>query len=89
MPIQSVRGLQIGKGTGAAADDLKRLEIGGDVAHDAADIGCFGIRHIAQELERQVHLLRANPVDLGSRHAQFVDQIAGAVQSRGATFRRR
>src|SRR5262249_2223637 len=65
--------LDIRKGTGAAERDLKRLELLSNFVRDAANIGRLGMGYIAQKFEREVHLLRPDPVDLGSRHPQLID----------------
>src|SRR5262245_14967084 len=62
----------------AATRNLKRLKTRGYFVYYAANVGRFRVGNIAKELERQMHLLRAHPVDLGSRNTQLVNQIAGA-----------
>src|SRR5262245_53354657 len=76
----------IGKCASAAAGDLKGLEAGGDFVDDTADIGRFGIGHVAQEFEREVHLLWADPIDLRSSHAELVYKIAGTADDAGREF---
>src|SRR5207244_9931709 len=48
-----------------------------NIADDAANVRSFRIWHVAQKLERQVHLLGPHPVDFRRRNPQLVDQIAG------------
>src|SRR5262245_19817660 len=63
----------------AAARNLKRLKTRGYFVHDAANVGCFRVWHIAQEFECQMHLLWTDPVDLCGGYSQLIDQVAGAT----------
>src|SRR5262245_30012810 len=74
---------RVGERADTAAGDLERLKAGGDFAYDATDVRCFGVGHIPQELERQVHLLRPDTIDLSRRHSQVVDQVAGPADNTG------
>ena len=74
-PIHSVRGRRaFGKGPGTAQRDVERLELGRRLGDNPAHVRRILLAHIAEELERQVHVLRLDPLHLGPGRPQPIHE---------------
>src|SRR5204863_8524711 len=76
---QRTRMIRVRKRAGAAEAEIEGLELRGNFLREAAERDDLVARDFAEELEREVHLLRRHPVHIRAGRLELLDQFASSV----------